>query len=479
MISSRTRQSKEQRLDKLGISEEQFGQYRQMFCINRLIYKYLKMGHKGWVTCPYPWHDRSILLHLTHEEVIGLFPADRIDYLMLDVDNHDPTHTPPVEVQTKEVIRAFDSDPLVYTSSNSGGLRVCYFLDSWYPRETVHEFALSRLRTAGTKVSSGYIEILAKGAGDRLPFGKDSYLVDPLTFEELYWIGLPGQIDYAWDLYHGEKLCVEDLDAGSMGRAVTGSDFNDTVADLIENGLPTDMTTNQALKKLNWEFMGRRGMSDVEAARRLKSWIHEMHNGNSDRVNSGKIDDVYGQIDRLVKSFDPSKVQFVELKMCKQKKRLTIGDARIIVTLFPDYRTQLATFSLLHYVKNAANLHDIIHCMELPTVVKEPITSNCNMTGSLQVWECAIPFKSFEHLDGFDKTYPQKTRKLLEEAGLIRLHRMENRARNRCRAYLIYFTFDDESEEVVSLNEALMMLKSREELTRDYGRYRSEKIVGG
>jgi len=347
-----------------------------------------------------------------------------------------------------------------------------------YGKKSVYEFAHGKLADAGIRIKPGLIEIMATDKGDRLAFGEGSFLVDPHTFEPLYQIHLSGMIDHAWNLYSGTKLLIEEHLVRPSKPPQTERTFSEIVADLLESGLPPDMTTNAALMKLGWDLICRRRFSREEAARYLKSWIRSKHNGNSRRFNSGKIDDLDSHIERVVRSCDREKSKFKSHKPKKPIKRLTIGDVERITTVFSDYRAQLAAFSLLEHIKTSGVLRDCIDCSDTKGM-REDNRGNYSVLGFLQSWECEIPYGRFIQLDGFDKTHPVKTRKLLKDNGLIKLHKEEDRSRHKCKAYLVFFTFDEKSDEVISLDEALLRIRSESDLKRDYGRYRSARIIGG
>jgi len=476
---------KARRLAELGINEESYAQYKQMFCLNRNESGYLDWGPGGWRTSGYRWWDGLILQHLLHERTVGLFPASRINYLMFDIDNHDPENLPSPESRARAIIDVFDADPLVYTSSDSGGLRVCYFLEGFYKRDDVLIWAQKQLEDAGMPLRSGYIEIMATKKADRLPFGEGSYIVDTFNCEPRYELTLKQMIDEAWEVYDSERLGIPTSHA-NRDRCSTGTgEFSIDVRELLEEGLPDSTATNEALLKLNYHYMGTCGYSAESSACALKSWIREHHNGNSNRVNDGKLDEVDDQIERITASFDISKTNFKGHKISSEHKHLRLSDVNVILDKFSGYRDQLAVFSLLEYVKNWGKLSSEEaepskgSAQASPSVTQDSSISNLYVVSFLQEWVCEIPYKTFQRLPGFNRRYPKKTVDLLTGADVIKLWKKEDRKANKCRTYKVFFNFDGDSQEVVSLDQALQILKAKTQLKDEYGRYRSEQIKSG
>ncbi len=470
--------AKRGRLQQLGITEDHFDRYCKMFCVTRRQDRYLNRNQDSWPTVKHPWDAKLLFRHLGGEITIGLFPAASINYLMFDIDNHEPGLMVSPQERCRLILSVYSTKPLVYTSSESGGLRVCYFLDQVHPRRQVYQFAERRLASIAIEVKSGYIEIRATGAGDRLPFGKGSELVDPKSLLPVSGVSLAEKIDKAWEIRLSNKLKIDHSTAKPENNGLLKPKFVDIVGSLLEDGLPTGdvMTTNEALMKLNWDLMGRRGYTAEEAKRFLGSWISNHHNGHSDDINAGRIEDVYAHIDRIVGRFDPHRIKFTRLTSASPENRLTLHDVEVILLIFDSYQNQLAVFSLLEYTKAHGELMETAENIAGENSAISYSMSNYNVVGFLQVWLCRIPYKTFLKLPGFDRTRPSITRKLMESKGIMLLHEQEDRSNNRCRAYKICFPFNSDSPRVISLDEALLQLKDKTQLRIDYGPYRSGEI---
>lgn len=460
-----TKKMKE-RLTRLGVSVEEYIRYHSMFCKNRMQYKYIKKTKDGWSQSNYSWDNNLILRHLLEEATIGLFPANQIDYLIFDIDNHTTQMTESIEHRCREIITAINRDYLIYTSSYSGGMRICYFLDKSYPKEQVNAYAKNILSESGIPVKSGHIEIMAGKKGDRLPFGEDSYLVDFVIYEPLYDVTLSQRIKEAWELSSADRLCIPESTSFHTNLKHPNSDFIEIVTRLYEQGLYPEISTNDALMKLCWDYRTRFSNTAEETASFLKYWIKQRHNGCSDRINAGKISIIEEQIERIVKNYNPKHKKYQKLKRSNDKK-LKINDIKLICSLSSEYKIQLAIFSLLEYVKNKGKLIDSIDISKISDKdLKTYLISNLYVTGfqQLSVYSCEIPYKSFKIFPGFDKTYPNKTKDKLIELGLLEPWKREHKDSNRCRTYKIYFNFDKESEEVGSLDEGILKLNSIDEI---------------
>jgi len=313
------RKTCKQRLRELGLTDMLFETYLHMFSSNRLEFKYIyrPKDSDNWITSKYRWTKNLVARHLTREDTIGLFPADFIDFMMFDIDNHESQQMS-VHERTTIIRDLFPTEPLVYQSSISGGIRVLYFLDELCPSEVVKEFATDNLKKVGLSHRSGYVEIKADRSGDRLPFGDGSYLLDWHTLEPLYSLTLSETIKYFKEIYDGDKLHIPRKDWKMW--EVTGNEKVSVVNRLIEEGLWDEITTNEAFQKLTYHLLAIKRQSPAEAKRWLKAWIRNNHNGFSDRANSGKLDELDSQIDRWIDGFDLSK-----LKSPPSVKRLSIG----------------------------------------------------------------------------------------------------------------------------------------------------------
>jgi len=466
--------------DTEGGRGEFLDKYLIMFCWSRCKKKYIRLFDK-WCQIDRPWTKKLLLDHLLGHTAIGLFPSKSIDYLMLDVDNHNQRCQDSVITRVRRVLKAFCADALVYTSSDSGGMRVLYFLDAKYPREHVEAFARGRLQECNIEVKPGYVEIMAGKKGDRLPFGDGSNVVDIHTLESIPHLDYQQKIEAAWRIREAMRLEVDPWPYLAKNVKWERMSFDDKVQVLLEVGLPDSITTNDALLALCYYYRVGVGLTEQETERALSAWVRTHHNGNSNRINNGKIDDVGEQITRMLKSFDVQKVKRRKSKWIHLSKKLTIADVRFLKAIIGDpvaFKPLLASFSLLHWVKNKGVL---VHEVKSPNQEVAPPSgtpiSNLYVSGNLQIWKCEIPFKTFQRLLGFNSAKPSDMKETLTHLGLIAEADGYNRSKHKCNSYFVYFKFDEDSKEVVSLEHALQELCGSDELVTEFGRYRASRII--
>ncbi len=415
----------------------------------------------GWRCVRRAWTRRIVFDHLTGQAVIGIPPGVGYDLLIFDIDNKGD-QSESVDSRVRRVMRLFDAEPLICTSSESGGMRVCYFLERVYFRDDIYDFARQRLLNANVQVKSGYIEIMATRKNDRLPFGKGSFVVDPATLDPLYELSLKGMIRHAQSIKNRSQLSIVGISRHRELRNLGKGDFGVTVEFLEDYGLPFGISTNEALLLLNRKQQGVLRRTPAEAARWLKSWIRKHHNGRSNRISNGEWQDVDDQIDRIVSSFDPSKYSRQNLTSITLSLRLTIRDIETLLAAGFDSKLLRAAFSLLEWVKNRGTLVlsiDRDDSEDSTGYVRDCLIRNNYLAQLSQVWLCQIPKGAMRQFSGFKKSNPAETLKRLIDRGLIELEREYNHAQHRCRTYLVFFTFVQESQEVVSLDEALELLK--------------------
>lgn len=442
--------------------------YIELFTESRVPDSYLERSKNGWVTKKNSWTKQAIVDHLSQNTIIGLFPDVSYDLLIFDIDNKDTGCSESPESRASKIIKAIYGDPLVYTSSDSGGLRLCYFLDQEYFREDIYAFGVRQLTRSGIDVRSGYVEIMANRKGDRLPFGKGSFVADPTTFEPYYDMSVTGRIDYAKSIRDRSPLVIDSVGTHRREKKLPKQEFGITVGYLEEYGLPFSVSTNEALLLLNRKQMGVLGRSCDDASRWLKSWIRNHHNGRSERVNAGRMQEIDDQIDRIVRAFDPSKYDRGALSSITLKMNLRLRDVERILELIPDRSLHQAAFSMLHWVLNRklpVSCQDTAGTTARPYITNDIIRNNY-LAQTADIWSCQIPKKSLRRFSGFQKNNPAKTVEQLTAIGLISLARGHSVAEHRCRTYYVSFTFDSQSQEVVSLDDAMDLLAQQNEAER-------------
>jgi len=461
------RRTGQQEMEWLGIDNCDYERYEEMFLRPRERHHYIQKTPSGWIEIKHPWNKSLVLKHLTAERTIGLFPAHQLDYIMVDIDRHNNEDETTLRSRMKGVAEVIEGDPLVYQSSFSGGIRLCFFLPQPLDRCILSKGCRRLFQQKNLIVKPGSVEILAERKGDRLPFGEGSYLVDPFALEPIYHLTLRDTISEAYKIFLYQKIDIpfglQTSDRDPVIYPPRESVFDLIVTQLYEEGLHPDITTNEALLKLSWDLIVRKGYSKEEAEHFLVSWIRQKHNGLSNRVNSGKMHNIIAQIRRIVQRVNPGLAKYPVSRYALRKKKLSLNDVRKIVVLTNDPKLRLAIFSLLEYCLNfRKNLHKR-RSEKTKIGNKHYVSERRDVTyrsGFQKNFHCDISKKTLQHLPGFDKANPQITMQKIEELAVVSLKRQAHPRSHHCRQYWIHFPFDEEDPiKVVSLDEGLAKLK--------------------
>lgn len=449
-------------MEWLGIEHCDYKRYEELFLRPRERHHYIKKTSDSWVEIKHPWNKNLVLKHLGGETIIGLFPAHQVNYLMADIDRHNAEDEASLRLRMEGVIRAIEGDPLIYQSSFSGGIRLCFFLPGLADRNGLCHGFKTLFQERNVTVKPGFVEILAGGKGDRLPFGEGSYLVDPFTLEPIYHLTLKETISEAYNIFQHGKIDIR-FEIRKAGQTSISAPQNNSVFDLIvgrlyEEGLYPEITTNEALLKLSWDLIVRKRYSKEEAEKFLTNWILRKHNGLSNRASAGKIDNIIAQIKRIVRKTDPSLAKYPVSRYALRQRKLSLNDVRKIILLADDPKLRLAIFSLLEYClcfgKKAQEKKERRHYIgNIHVSGKGHVTYG---SGFQDNFYCEISKKTLQHLSGFDKANPQIAMQKLEELAVVSLKRQAHPRSHHCRQYWIHFPFDEEdSLKVVSLDEGL------------------------
>lgn len=477
-LSKHSPKKKALRLEELQITEADFKNYLQLFCGCRLRDSYAFLTDT-WHERKGKWWPGLIKQHLLGEKTVALRFDLAVDTLIIDLDNHGPRITDSVESRCRSIQDAFDSEALIYTSSDSGGLRMCYFLDRSYYRDDVILFAREKLEQAGLVIKSGIVEIRLGKGPDRLPFGKGSYLVDSLTLDPQPQLSLSAMIHSAESLRENHRLAVKAPLRHKPKRTSMSNEERFALAEYLEKyGLPATLSTNDALLALNLWLMGANRLAADEASEWMKDWIRRMHNGHSQKASAGRWGDLDTQIDRIVAGFKPTKFRENKARETKLNRKLSLGDVEQLCHIIKDQRTLRAAFALLEYVKNRGKLVDLSELSEDRKLPALP-TSICNyiVVGFQQVWLCEIPYIMLQSLDGLGKEQPNKMLQRLRRIGLVKPWLHPSREHRKSRTYLISFTFDNSTRPVSSVYQGLGLLFSKPELTKRFTRVFVNKVL--
>ena len=467
-------------MNRLGIGDCDYQRYEDVFLRAKDKHRYIMKTEDSWVEIKHPWNRNQILSHLAGERTIGLFPANQLDYLMIDIDRHNDEDEAHLKSRIQKITEVIEGDPLTYQSSYSGGIRLCYFLEKPVAREELFHGFKNFFQQKNLTVEPGVVEILASRKGDRLPFGEGSYLVDPFNLEPIYHLSLNETIAIAYNVFQHQKIEIP-FEILRVDQTLVSNTRNESVYDCIvcwlnEEGLYPEITTNEALLKLTWDLIVRRMYSKEEAEKFLINWVHQKHNGLSNRFNAGKVDQIIDQIRRIVKETDPGLARYPVSRYARREKKLSLTDVRKIILLAENPKLQLAIFSLVEYClcfgKKAQTRNE-----------DKPLISNLYVSGiedvtyrsgSVGDFYCEISKKTLQHLPGFDKANPQKTMQKIIDLGVLSLKREAHPDSHHCRQFWVHFKFEENDPvKVMSLDEGLFKLK---QLHRDEQKLRAKNF---
>ncbi len=271
---------------------------------------------------------------------------------------------------------------------------------------------------------------------------------------------------HAWDIREEHRLSLATYVQSAATKESDG--FVAWVDRLWVEGLPLEdvASTNDCLLDLAWELLARRRCTRDETVAQLCNWIKVKHNGHSNRMNNGNYKDIEAQVKRIVSQFRVDECSNGKSGLIRLPANLTIRDIEQITELTDDSRTQYALYDLLKFVKNRGKRLDLKEALALTyEPLKGLLISNKYVSALKQVTVCEIPSKSFRIFRGFNAASYKEMYRRLADLDLIYQIRDYSSTLHRCMTFLIAFEFDEDSEEIGSLEEGLDKLK--EEGTRD------------
>lgn len=344
-VSSRKRLSDEYRFKRLQIGQDDLTLYKSIFLSDRIRFKFHALNEDGsWPMRSFRWSYSDVLRHLCGECQIAISFESRVHVIVLDIDCHGDRHRSRAVETARGAVLAIPGDPFVYQSSNSGGVRLIWFLDKLYNRDEVDRWVRQELANAGIAVLSGICEVRLGGAPDRIPFGSFSMPIDPITYEPIWNLTLAESIRLA-ELHRANNHIILDGLISDPVKINNGDYRSDRLVSIcLKNGLPADVSTNDCLLELARHFRQRMGMDKIVVREKLKNWIAQKHNGYSERINRGRIESVYKQIARIIKSLRAA--PFV-VGAVTDRVGLTKAEMEALLTLELNLRQFRALFAIL------------------------------------------------------------------------------------------------------------------------------------
>jgi hypothetical protein len=172
-----------EKLQVLGISEEDFKFYSEVFIQNWQRYMTMK-DDEDWQVIKsktgkfIKLHDHVVAYHLLGKYWLGVLAPEVPWYLCIDID---ASHSLP---SIYRIVRDWVPHPIVFQSSDSKGLHVYAFRDFDFPirANKLIRITSTELKIRGVKMAPGICEVFpAPNKFLRLPLGKGSFLLDPNT----------------------------------------------------------------------------------------------------------------------------------------------------------------------------------------------------------------------------------------------------------------------------------------------------------
>ena len=311
---------------------------------------------KGWTTphCDVLKHYGSE--HLAGGRSIGLRAAEKINFLMVDIDLHadKPTAEQLETHQTRIELLETNFPGLLFRSSNNyNGIGRQYYI----PLSDYTETEPARRSLRNILISIGYpgaeeVEIfpsqshafrLPFGAGNRpMPGGKDTLAETPkadqgkifnkwlngemqplsvselLTFtntpnttpEHSQYTSIP---EYYQTPVKGQMRAKNtELQTRANPDQLTGKQFFEDpvlgVNPLLAKGITTGGIRYRACNALAFYFITCQGMNKDQAERELITWIDAKHNGQSSGYNANKRK-AYADIKAIIRGYDETKLK--------------------------------------------------------------------------------------------------------------------------------------------------------------------------
>ncbi len=253
---------------------------------------------EGWKTYYQNIHDGLVKNHLEQNQWLATKACWYPQAYNLDLDSPTPAVVEKIEA-TFEKYGIRDSQLLYLTSpsyAKKGNFRV-YFRLEYAAKIPTFELGTSVLH----RVFSDVEIYPQKRRKDRLPFGRDSHIIEDNvvlsqhTWEaQLHYFHKLDAIDI--DVFPRQQTLINPSQPAAAPVTPTGD-----AANLLKNGLQQKSTRYQSQYQI-LNFLWRNNWMPRDAANEVKKWIRTRNNGFSTAVNSGDWKTIHAEIDRQVAS---------------------------------------------------------------------------------------------------------------------------------------------------------------------------------
>ena len=432
-------------------------------------------------------------------------------------------------------VRGVFGDPLLFQSSDRGGLHAHYFLSEAVECDTLYhpgsgDGMLPRLLSeAGIELTPGRVEIIplgtyigktgapSLGRRARLPGGIGCQLLEADTGAPLALTG-PDSIRRAHDLFeytYVEPVDVDDMrkDAARIGRPgrrparrAKGSGkmagvLPDYISRLDSIGLERPGELNDALlaKAVSHAL---NGLTRDEATVRIADWLDARHNGQSRTYNR----DPKAAHTKAVEVTAYVYATWRHRSNIAQRPGLTEYEATLIHTLtegdgidvldpdtaecFPRYKVEAFIFEVMNGMKQwvmtkcslaardvlARNPAVAIGSPEFDALFAKAVRAfwpNPNVPAFV----VENPYSFRRTIDGVSEATATPLWRIAQNTGLFRLHRRPHQYTGRCAAYIVWLDFDHSRTRTAhTMAEALVNMVAPSDLREQYSAHYARRI---
>ena len=437
----------EKTLTELDITRKEFDFYWDTF---------VKYGKKYWVRKRYdenwyqvkrngidiPLTQNAVLNHLKGNYWIGKQMPGKTGFFVIDLDFDIDTS---LNKRFNMVTEVFPN-PLIIQSSASKGLHLYYFLENEEYTDRLSMALQNKLIKRNIKPEGGKIEIFPGNCGSlRLPFGKDSTIIDPDTFHTVGYT-----LEESFTIVNNHpKIKIETK---PVKRYHTVSPFknvsNQEINYILNNPIPKFGMRYKLQSQLVYHFLYVMRLPSTEVYQRIIKWYQIHDHISKDWIN--RPDFVKSQLRSSIRNLQNK----IVIYKCNWDVELSFDDIEFIIKFTKNndekyghysYKLQRFVYSIFKFFK-FYNKNELI-----------------------------IPFNTFVQFDGASIHTVKKLKQYCIDKELIILEK-EHIVDVQGARYHLNYNYSD-SNPVKSFEEGLMMLYSKSRIFKMYKRGTYEHIM--
>lgn len=522
-------------LADIGLSIEDYEFFLDTFVGHRFDFAIKPVEKEGWfLVRNAPLTHRLLLGHLSGSPIVATgcrwdssTKTFRTNYFAVDLDmGEDPAG---LLLRYDRVVGALGAPTLLLQSSNSRGLHLYYLLDTSAPLHALRApdgsggTIVSLLNAAGLHEEPGSVEIYPRGHYAirgvqnrlRLPFGSDSYLLDPDSLLPLHGTSGAASLRTARQLFENGKLDLLPCEfvvrqnthsvrprkrkgkGGKKSRSTFTRPPDAYVAALWDEGLSGPRQLNSALFALGNDLFNN-GVALADAQDRLVAWLRRRHNGQSRTFNKkpGRaIAEARAVCDRVY--------GYRASKPMRTAPGLSMFEAESLLHAFGTDAVDPRTGEVLSRYKADHFAFELLRCAKqwlLAEANRDSIAlveSGASLTRDYEafarrlrrlwpdrnrpVFIVPCPYQLRVSLRGISEEAQWPLWRAVQEVGLYRLHRKANPFTGRAAMYRVSLDFGSMSPSpkltYTSLAAAAGVLLSASELRERYSRHYVRRIL--